>query len=598
MRQAFGPSGCRSFTGIALLTFGFLFALSACAGTGGSSSSSNSSTGSGSSGSTGGSSPTTPSTPASPGTVAAINHVIFLMQENRTFDTYFGMLNPYRQTNGFNVGDDGKTYNVDGIDDKLNKISNVNDSGTSFSLFKFGSACIDDMSSAWLESYGDVSRYNFTPARPILMDGFVHTAENFATSCSVSGCGSGVLTDDLVGRRAMGYYDQDFLNYYYYMASQFALSDRWFSPVSSNSTPNRIATVTGGTTQGLANDPFLVDKFTSSLAIPTIFEALDKAGVSWKIYYGITQSGCVLPNTGAASCSGLPDITLNSLTYGFKYVYAPATPGQCTQVGSNATPSGAAVGDPANAYCIDATHIAPISQYFTDVANHTLPSFAWIDPAYGISDEHPGSGQSILNGQLQVSRLINALMASPSWADSVFFLSFDEGGGPYDNVPPVPHHTNDFTDTSLGVTTDISSIAVNADGFKPCLAPVNSITGAPAPTVHCDLSSDEPGASSGDAPAIQGFAAQLGFRLPNMIVSPFTRRHYVSHTPMDHTAIIKFVEDRFIGNGQYLTPREAAQPNLLEFFDFTAVPWATPPPAAQVPTPTQPTGATCTPGSM
>ena len=53
----------------------------------------------------------------------------------------------------------------------------------------------------------------------------------------------------------MGYYDQDFLNYYYYMASQFALSDRWFSPVSSKSIPNRIATFTGGTTQGLVKDP-------------------------------------------------------------------------------------------------------------------------------------------------------------------------------------------------------------------------------------------------------------------------------------------------------------------------------------------------------
>ena len=50
-----------------------------------------------------------------------------------------------------------------------------------------------------------------------------------------------------------------------------------------------------------------------------------------------------------------------------------------------------------------------------------------------------------------------------------------------------------------------------------------------------------------DAPAVQGFAAQLGFRLPNMVISPFTRRHYVSHVPMDHTAVIKFVESRFIG---------------------------------------------------
>ena len=60
---------------------------------------------------------------------------------------------------------------------------------------------------------------------------------------------------DTEGQRAMGYYDEGFLNYYYYMASQFAVSDRWFSPVASKSIDNRIATFTGGTTQGLVQDP-------------------------------------------------------------------------------------------------------------------------------------------------------------------------------------------------------------------------------------------------------------------------------------------------------------------------------------------------------
>jgi phospholipase C len=87
----------------------------------------------------------------------------------------------------------------------------------------------------------------------------------------------------------------------------------------------------------------------------------------------------------------------------------------------------------------------------------------------------------------------------------------------------------------------------------------------------------DPGANPGDAPAVNGFAAQLGFRVPNMIISPFSRKHYVSHTPMDHTAVIKFVENRFIGASAHLTPRDAAQPDLLELFDFAKVPWATPP---------------------
>jgi len=77
---------------------------------------------------------------------------------------------------------------------------------------------------------------------------------------------------------------------------------------------------------------------------------------------------------------------------------------------------------------------------------------------------------------------------------------------------------------------------VNADSYEPCLPP-----GGVA-TLHCDLATVDPGAVSTDAPAQQGFAAQFGFRLPNMVISPFVRQHYVSHIPMDHTAVIKFVE--------------------------------------------------------
>ena len=516
----------------------------------------------------------------------AIQHVIFMLQENRTFDTYFGMLNPYRINNGFNIGDDGKQYNVDGIDDKLSTITNVNDEGTVFPLFKTTSTCLDDMTSAWLESYGDVSRYDFSPTRKILMDGYVHVAENYAKS----GVGSGSFTDT-VGQRAMAYYDEGFLNYYYYMASQFAVSDRWFSPVSSKSTPNRLATYTGGTTQGLVFDPFTNDHLPT-LGIETIFQKLDTASpaVSWKIYYSLTQGGCNESDGDCGSVSNpslFPVTTFSDFGYSGKYLYSNASGAACVAptVGSLQ-----AVGDKSNAFCVDPNHIAPLSQFFTDSANGTLPSFSYIEAGYGHNDEHPGSGQSILEGQAEVAEILNKFMGSASWQNSVFFLSYDEGGGPYDHVPPVPGHTNDFTDKSLGITTDISSIAVNADSYGPC------VPAGGTPTLHCDLGASSPGAKPTDAAAISGFKAQLGFRLPNLIVSPFTRRHYVSHTPMDHTAVIKFVETRFIGSSASLTARDAAQPDLLEFFDFTAIPWSTPPtPPAPV---TDSTGATCHPATM
>ena len=527
-------------------------------------------------------------------TPQTIQHVIFMLQENRTFDHYFGMLNPYRAANNWNVGDDGITYTVDGIDDKLATISNVNDEGQTFGLFKLTSTCIDDDSSAWLPSYGDVNRYDFLLDRPILMDGFVHTAEGYAKFCAQtgSGCTGGQFTDT-AGQRAMGYYDQTYLNYYYYMASQFAISDRWFSPVATHSIPNRIATLTGGTTQGLVRDPGNEDHLNVELTIPTIFQKLDSAGASWKIYYSVTQDQCLADNDGdcgnGAAPNKYPATTFTYFKYHEKYLYVNSSGAPCTAPTQN---SGTAVDDPSNSFCIDTSHVAPLSQFFTDLSTGSLPDFAWIEPGYSNNDEHPGSGQSILSGQSQVAKILNNFMSSPSYATSVFFLSYDEGGGPYDHVPPVPGHTNDFTDASLGVTTDISSIAVNPDSYFPC------VPAGGAPTLHCDLKSNEPGANPGDAPAQLGFAPQLGFRLPNMIISPFTRRHYVSHTPMDHTAVIRFVENRFVGPNATLTARDAAQPDLNEFFDFLNEPWQHPP-TPPAPVTTQSLGhSTCTAANM
>ena len=510
-----------------------------------------------------------------PSNLQSVQHVILMLQENHTFDNYFGFLNPYRAKNSWTTGADGVTYAVDGIEDKLTKISNQNDQGATFSPFKFTSSCVDDLTSSWLESYGDVSRYDFTTTRQLLMDGFVHTAQNYAINCAASnGKACSGTFNDTTGKRSLGYYDEDFLNYYYYMASQFAVSDRWFSPVSSKSIPNRIATFTGGTTQGLAFDPGN-DDHLQQLDIPNIFSELDQAKVSWKIYYTVTQGGCfpASPCAGGAPAQ-YPATIFGYLSYSYQYFHENPSAAPCAAP----TQPSSVVGDSSNSFCIDPSHIAPLSAYYTDLTNGTLPSFAFIEAGYGQNDEHPGSGQSILFGQQQVAKVINSLMVSPSWRNSILFLAYDEGGGAYDHVPPVPGHSNDYTDPFVGDMSganipDIGSISVNADTYFPCVP-----TGGTA-TLHCDLHPADPGAHPSDAASMNGngFAAQLGFRVPNFIVSPFTRKHYVSHVPMDHTAVLKFVEDRFIGHSTYLTPHDQAQPTLLDFFDFTGAPWATPP---------------------
>ncbi len=116
--------------------------------------------------------------------------------------------------------------------------------------------------------------------------------------------------------------------------------------------------------------------------------------------------------------------------------------------------------------------------------------------------------------------------------------------GTYDHVPPVPGHSNDKTDASLGTIPDISPIAVSPDNYNPCV-PTDG-----TPTLHCDLASRDPrcysrrccGRSRFWRPAWLQIAEHDHLAIQQAALC-------VSITPMDHTAVIMFVESRFIGKG-------------------------------------------------
>jgi phospholipase C len=327
------------------------------------------------------------------------------------------------------------------------------------------------------------------------MDGFAYTAGKFATDLGYS---------DTQGRRAMGYYDGSDLNYYYFMASNFATSDRWFAPVMSRTQVNRMY-LFAATSQGYVYPPGTNAADNNALTAPTIFDALSKAGVTWKVYY--TDDVCPGPCT--------------YLTQFQKY-----TP-------PNALPS----------------NVVPVSQYLTDVQAGTLPSVAFIETGYlSNKDEHPSAGTNVQTGAAYAASLINALMTSASWKDSVFILTYDEPGGLYDHVSPQP--------------------SVNPDGIAPVDLQPNDICTPPAVNPsNCNFD-------------------KTSFRVPLIVISPFTKKNYVSHTVADYTAILKFIETRF--NVPPLTKRDAAQMDMTEFFDFQKEAWATPP----IP-PTQSTSGAC-----
>jgi phospholipase C len=72
-----------------------------------------------------------------------------------------------------------------------------------------------------------------------------------------------------------------------------------------------------------------------------------------------------------------------------------------------------------------------------------------------------------------------------------------------------------------------------------------------------------------------------GLRVPMIVVSPWVKKNFVSHTPRDFTAILKFIQERF--DLPALTERDKAQPSMQEFFDFTTPSWMTPPPLPEQP---------------
>jgi phospholipase C len=322
----------------------------------------------------------------------------------------------------------------------------------------------------------------------------------------------------------MGYYTDRELPYYYFIASNFGTSDRWFSPVMTRTQPNRMY-LYAATSHGHV---YPLTPTTGQLTDKTIVQLLQENGISWKIYvHPIAQAG---GNQCSSTSCLFGQSYINQFTFGNTIVQKY----------------------PQN--------LAPISQYFTDVQNGTLPQVAIIEPASQASlDEHPADsdlpGNAVPNvesGSQFVSTLINALMSSSSWKDSVFFLTFDEAGGFYDHVPPQPAVSPDGIPPSDLVTSsnpDICAAGNGAGGFT------------------CDFT-------------------LTGYRVPLIVISPFAKKHYVSHTVADYTAMLKFIETRF--NLPSLTARDAAQMDMTEFFDFVNEPWASPPKP-----PAQPTNGAC-----
>jgi phospholipase C len=378
-----------------------------------------------------------------------IRHIIIFVQENRSFDSYFGRLGQYYVNQGFPNPIDGQSLTTALLDP----------TGTPVHPYHYVTECTEGLNPYWTYSYSDVDGGK--------MDNFVKNAAAAISS-----------TIDPNGHRAMGFYDWRDLPYYYALALDFGTSDRWFSSVLTNTIPNRMY-MFAGTSFGHVGLDSPPSGTTWSQA--TIFDHLDATGVSWRYYFRNTN-----------------------------YMQEWST------------------------YTRDSKKVFYYTQFFNDIKNEsTLPSVLFIERARDY-DEHPGGNVQV--GAAYAASFINALLRSPSWASSVFILTYDEGSGLYDHVIP--------------------ATMVKPDNIKPK-------TSAPGDFAH------------------------TGFRVPLIVISPYARSHFVSHTWRDLTSMLRLIEDRF--HVPPLTARDAAADNMMEFFNFTSPPWKTPPQDL----PTQPTSGTC-----
>jgi phospholipase C len=388
----------------------------------------------------------TPPTPAACSQLTDIEHVVILIQENRSFDHYFGS---YRGVRGFS--ELSMTFQQP---DPANTMSSPVGKLLPFHLdtSTTNAACTHDISHDWVPQHQSWDNG--------AMDGFV------ASRLSIDS------NDALL---SMGYYNRADIPYYYALADAFTICDNFFCSVMGPTDPNRLYTMAASLDpDGINGGPILQTVVTNRTAVygrltyTTMPEQLQARGISWKIYSSPDENvaGGILSDNVLSYFKNFQDPT--SVLY--QNAFGPQFP-------------------------VD---------FLADVASGNLPQVSWLIGSVLTSD-HPPSPSVF--GENIVSLVVNALTANPAlWAKTLFLLTYDENGGFFDHVAPVT---------------------------APLGTPGEYVT---APAV--------PDPSVVGSPPITG-PIGLGFRVPMLIISPFSRGGFVSSDLFDHTSVLRFLETRF-----------------------------------------------------
>jgi phospholipase C len=379
----------------------------------------------------------------------AVEHVVFLTMENRSFDHYFGT---YPGVRGF----DDHPAGSPGV------FAQAWPGGAAATLLPFhldtatqDAECTFDLSHDW-----DAQHFCWHGGA---MDRFVatHTQPGF------EGPGQGVLT--------MGYYTRADLDFWYALADAFTICDGYHCSVFGPTHPNRLHALSGTLDpDGKAGGPVLTTgsapALIGSARWSTMPERLQDHGVSWKVYNPV---GDVYRPESPISIA----VSDNILLYFDQHVRNPHSPLY------------------RNAFLPVYPH-----DFAKDVAAGTLPAVSWLIPGIG-QDEHPPAPPAV--GMHYVDEVLRTLVSNPKvWAKTVLFITYDENDGFFDHVAPATPPPG-----TAGEYLTVSPLPADAKGID---GPIG-----------------------------------LGFRVPMLVVSPFSRGGHVCSGTFDHTSHLRFLETRF-----------------------------------------------------
>ncbi len=328
-----------------------------------------------------------------------IKHVVIIMQENRSFDSYFG------------------TYpGADGIPMRYGEPA----------------VCVPDpRTKGCIAPFHDPNPVNVGGPHHAAsavadidkgrMDGFIRTAQRGRKGCPTlldPACSQG-------GEDVMGYHDRSDIPNYWAYADQFVLEDHMFEPNASWSLPEHLFLVSEWSARcSVRDDPMsCVNSLDSPQSPPSsgfggstkdpnyawtdITSLLYRGGVSWSWYvFPGREPDC---EDGAATCAPVYQ------SFATPGIWNPlpwfTTVRQDGQLGN----------------------VRSVGDFFADARGGNLPNVAWVIPSHNVS-EHPPA--SIATGQAYVTAVMNSLMSGPEWDSTAVFLAWDDWGGFYDHVVP------------------------------------------------------------------------------------------------------------------------------------------------------------------